>query len=226
MLSTSAATARDGERAHDLLHPRMAGTSVRGKGEEGHARLVAHECPPARGRGDRDIRQHGVVRIRVHGAVGVQQDALAQRHQEEAGRRPDAGCQPDRHHAGLDHPRGGMRHAREERIRVARLHHHAGVEEGLRDRPPRDLRVARPEGGILLEARVVLRRRREDGLREPFGAQPPRRLHDALVAGLGQHDAPAPRTRALEEPFQDVHGHRPHYCKGRWTAQTRRPWHP
>src|SRR6185369_5341763 len=107
------------------------------------------------------------------------------------------------HERRLDDARRRHRDATEQRVGISSLHHHECVEEGLAHRARGDLRVARIEGSIVVDARIGFRIAGENRLRNALRAQSARGLDDALVAGFRKHDAPTPLARTLEQALEN-----------------------
>ena len=90
-----------------------------------------------------------------------------------------------------------MRDPGEHRVGIARLDHHAGMQQRFAHRALGDPRIA-VKLGIHGEPRARLRIERQDGLGKPFVFQPARSVDDAFVIDLRQHDAARPLASPLE----------------------------
>ena len=97
-----------------------------------------------------------------------------------------------------------MRDPGEHRVGIARLDHHAGMQQRFAHRALGDPRIA-VELGIHGEPRARLRIERQDWLGEPLAFQPARSLDDAFVADLRQHNAPRLAASPLEQLFKNIH---------------------
>ena len=191
------ACSSDLKRAYDLLRTGVACAALRREGKQRDARLFLEQRAAARGRSKRDVGELLGVRLDVDRAIGIDQNPFLQDHQEEARRGADALCEPDRHQPGLDHAGRGMRDPGEHRVGIARLDHHAGMQQRFAHRALGDPRIA-VELGIRGEPRARLRIERQDWLGEPLALQPARSLDDAFVADFRQHDAARPLASPLE----------------------------
>ena len=117
------------KRAYDLLRAGVARAALRRETKAARRaalpRAARGSSPPKQARCRRAARR----RLGVDRAIGIDQNPFVQDHQEEARRRADAFCEPNRHQPSLDHAGRRMRDAGEHRVGIARLDHHAGMQQ-------------------------------------------------------------------------------------------------
>ena len=207
--SSGARRARDGERAHDLVDMRVRGAALGRERQQRDARFLAQHAPAARGGRERDVGERLGRRIGIHRAIGKDQRALREEHEEEARRRGATRCEADRHHSRLDHSRGRARGTGDHRVGVANAQHEASVEQRLGREAARDLRVGFRASfeigrGVGVEPIAALRVREQDRRGQVPDLQLLRRRDDSLVVMLGEDYAKAAAANLREACLQDV----------------------